>query len=68
MGFIPHKTNSTISLAANSKSIMVFENIYKNFVKMMDVLPIELRAYYPSVKRSQTIEGCFVDGRLVVLV
>ncbi|WFD61218.1 virion structural protein [Acinetobacter phage XC1] len=60
MGFIPHKTNSTISLAANSKSVMVFENIYKNFVKMMDVLPIELRAYYPSVKRSQTIKGCFV--------
>lgn len=57
MGFTPHKTTSTVSLAANSRSIMVFENIYKFFLKNMEVTQVDLRAYYPSVKRSQTISG-----------
>lgn len=60
LGFTPHKTTSTISLAPNSASVMVFETIYNDFLRNMEARVVELRAYYPSVKRSQTITGTLV--------
>lgn len=60
IGFVPHKTSATISLAANSKSINDFEEIYNYFCSNMEVGIVELQAYYPSVKRSQIITGTLV--------
>ncbi len=60
IGWIPHKTSATISLAANSRSISVFETIYNDFLNNREVRVVELQVYYPSVKRKQTIKGTLV--------
>lgn len=57
IGWIPHTTSATLSLAPNSRSIDVLELIYNTFLKNRDVSQVELQAYYPSVKRRQVIKG-----------
>jgi hypothetical protein len=60
IGWVPHTTTATISLAANSQSISTFETIYNDFMNNMEVRVVELQLYYPSVKRKQTITGTLV--------
>lgn len=60
IGWKPSKTTATISLMANSESVMVFENIANFFNNRQEVSKIKLRAYYPSVKRTQVLSGTLV--------
>jgi len=56
-GFIPHETPVTVSLEANSKSIMVMENVYNDHIKNMESRLCEIQVSYPSVKRRQNFSG-----------
>lgn len=60
IGWVAHKTSTVISLAPNSSSVSIFENIYNDALTNSEVRKVELRAYYPSVKRQQSISGTLV--------
>lgn len=60
IGWVAHKTSATISLAPNSRSISIFEQIYNDFLKNKEVRVVELQQTYPSVKRRQTVQGTLV--------
>ena len=60
IGWVPHKTSATISLAANSSSVAIFEQIYNDFLNNKEVRVVELQQYYPSVKRRQNVKGTLV--------
>lgn len=60
IGWVAHKTSTVVSLAPNSQSVSVFENIYNDALNNNEVRLVELRAYYPSVKRQQSVSGAIV--------
>lgn len=60
MGYIPHETPTTVALEANSKSVMVLENVYNDFVNNQEVRLCEFQVSYPSVKRKQYLSGTMV--------
>lgn len=57
IGFIPHETPTTVSLEANSKSVLVMETVYNDFINNMEVRLCEFQVSYPSVKRKQSLSG-----------
>lgn len=61
IGFTPHETPVTLSLAPNSASVPVLENVYNDFVANMEVRYCEFQVTYPSVKRKQTLKGTIVS-------
>lgn len=62
-GFTPHLTSVTLSLAANSASIDVLENVYSDFISNMEVRDCEFQVTYPSTKRRRTLKGT-LEGKM----
>lgn len=60
MGWIPHEVPLTLSLEANSPSIMVMEEVQNDFTRNSDVRLCEFQVDYPSVKRRQVFSGSMV--------
>lgn len=60
IGYTPHETPLTLSLEANSPSLMVFETVQNTFNKNMETAFCEIQVQYPSVKRRQTFKGAMV--------
>ena len=56
-GYIPHETPVTVSLEANSPSIMVMEHVYNDHVERSDSRLCEIQVLYPSVKRKHSFSG-----------
>ena len=60
MGWIPHEVPLTLSLEANSPSIMVMETVQNDFTRNSEVRLCEFQVDYPSVKRRQVFSGSMV--------
>lgn len=60
MGWIPHEVPVTLSLEANSPSIMVMENVQNDFMRNQEVRLCEIMVEYPSVHRRQVFSGTMV--------
>ena len=56
-GFTPHLTPVTLSLAANSPSVEVLENVYNDFVSNMEVRTCEFQVTYPATKKRRSLKG-----------
>lgn len=58
-GFTPHLTTVTLSLAANSPSVSVLEDVYNDHITNMEVRDCEFQVTYPSTKKRRTLKGAF---------
>lgn len=59
-GWLPHETPITVSLEANSPSIMVMENVQNDAIQNSEVRLCTISVDYPSVKRRQVFSGYMV--------
>lgn len=57
IGYVPHLTPITLTLAANSASIQVIENVYNDFVANSEARYCEFQITYPATKRRRTLKG-----------
>lgn len=59
-GYVTHETPITLNFEANSPSINILENVYRDFVQNSETRQCEIQVTLPSVKRSQSLSGFMV--------
>lgn len=56
-GYLTHETPFTLNIEANSPSINILENVYRDFVQNSETRLCEFKVDLPAVKRSQALSG-----------
>lgn len=56
-GYVTHETPFTLNFEANSPSIPIMENVYRDMVQNSEARLCEFKADLPAVKRSQALSG-----------
>ena len=59
-GYVTHETPIALNFEANSPSINILENVYRDFVQNSESRLCEIQVTQPSVKRSQSLSGFMV--------